>query len=149
MPGAIAPTSSRRSARAPPAVAAHTASAVVMPISRTASAIMSGIELVKLDPGLQSLASATVTPASISRRASGYGWRVENSTPGSSVATVSRAGERGDVVVVEVRAVVDGCRAQRDREPHALAEPELVAVHARQEPVRRRRRRGCGGSPPA
>ena len=50
---------------------------------------MSGIELVKLDPGLQSLARATVTPASIRRRASGYGWRVENSTPGSSVATVS------------------------------------------------------------
>ena len=57
--------------RAPPAVAAQTASAVVIPISRTASAIISGIELVKLDPGLQSLASATVTPASSSRRASG------------------------------------------------------------------------------
>ncbi len=32
---------------------------------------MSGIELVKLDPGLQSLARATVAPASSSRRASG------------------------------------------------------------------------------
>jgi hypothetical protein len=42
-----------------------------MPISRTARAIMSDIELVKLEPGLQSLASATVTPASMSRRASG------------------------------------------------------------------------------
>ena len=52
---------------------------------------MSGIELVNDEPGLQSLASATVTPASISRRASGYGWRVENSTPGSRVATVSDA----------------------------------------------------------
>jgi hypothetical protein len=56
----------RRRARAPPAVAAQTASATVMPISRTAKAIMSGIELVKLEPGLQSLASATVTPASSS-----------------------------------------------------------------------------------
>ena len=59
------------------------ASAGVMPMSRTATAMQNGIELVKLDPGLQSLASATVTPASMSRRASGYGWRVENSTPGS------------------------------------------------------------------
>src|SRR5204863_7738697 len=40
------------------------------------------------DPGLQSVASATVTPASSSARASGYGDRVENSAPGSSVATV-------------------------------------------------------------
>lgn len=54
-----------------PAVAAQTASPTVIPISRTARAIMSGIELVKHEPGLQSLASATVTPASISRRASG------------------------------------------------------------------------------
>lgn len=50
---------------------------------------MSGIDEVKLVPGLQSLARATVTPASSRRRASGYGCRVENSTPGSSVATVS------------------------------------------------------------
>ena len=76
---------------APPAVDAQTASAGVMPMSRTATAMQNGIELVKLDPGLQSLASATVTPASMRRRASGYGWRVENSTPGSRVATVSDA----------------------------------------------------------
>src|SRR5262245_25483827 len=48
----------------------------------------SGIEVVYDDPGLQSVASATVAPASSSRRASGYGERVENSAPGSSVATV-------------------------------------------------------------
>jgi hypothetical protein len=36
--------SSRHSARAAPAVAAHSASSGVMPISRTASAIISGIE---------------------------------------------------------------------------------------------------------
>ena len=97
---------------------------------------MSGIELVKLDPGLQSLASATVTPASISRRASGYGCRVENSTPGSRVATVSRCRRARPRRVVEERAVVDGCRAQRDGEPHAVAGAELVAVHARQQPAR-------------
>ncbi len=80
--------SSRCSARAPPAVAAHTASAAVIRISRTARAITNGIDDVKLVPGLQSVARATVTPASSSRRASGYGDRVENSAPGSSVATV-------------------------------------------------------------
>src|SRR5215471_12261249 len=80
--------SSRRSARAPPAVAAHTASVVVIRISRTASATQNGMLEVKHEPGLQSDAIATVTPASINRRASGYGCLVENSTPGSSVATV-------------------------------------------------------------
>ena len=39
------------------------------------------------EPGLQSVARATVAPASSSRRASGYGCRVPNSAPGSSVAT--------------------------------------------------------------
>src|SRR5699024_5337582 len=82
------PTSPRRSAAAPPAVAPHSASAGVMPISRTAMAKQNGIEDVYDDPGLQSVAIATVIPASMSRRASGYGDRVENSTPGSSVATV-------------------------------------------------------------
>jgi len=88
-PGAITPTSSRRSAFAPPAVAAHTASAGVIPMSRTATAMQNGIDEVKLDPGFVSQASATVTPASIRRRAFGYGCRVENSTPGSRVSTVS------------------------------------------------------------
>ena len=61
----------RRSAQAPPAVAAHTASCVVSLISRTARATHSGMLEVKQDPGLQSVASATVTPAASSRRASG------------------------------------------------------------------------------
>ncbi len=81
----------RRSARAPPVVAAASASAGDIPISRTASAMHSGTDEVKHEPGLQSLASATCTPASSSRRASGYGDRVENSTPGSSVAVVPLA----------------------------------------------------------
>ncbi len=65
----------RFSALALPAVAAQTASTGVMRISRTASAIQKDMDDVKLLPGLQSLASATVTPASMSRRASGYRWR--------------------------------------------------------------------------
>ena len=65
------PTSPRSSAAAPPAVAARSASMGVRPISRTASAMTNGIELEKHVPGLQSVASATRTPASTSARASG------------------------------------------------------------------------------
>ncbi len=79
----------RRRAAAPPAVADQTASSGVIPMSRTASATQNGTDEVKDDPGLQSVDSATVTPASSSRRASGQGARVENSAPGSSVATVA------------------------------------------------------------
>src|SRR5215207_7157540 len=80
--------SSRRSARAPPAVAAQTASAGVIRMSRTASATQNGIDDVYDEPGLQSVASATIAPASSRARAFGYGDLVENSAPGSSVATV-------------------------------------------------------------
>lgn len=54
-----------------PAVAAQRASSGVMPISRTAMAMQKGMELVKEEPGLQSVDRATVAPASRSRRASG------------------------------------------------------------------------------
>ena len=50
-----------------------------------------GIDVVYDVPGLQSAPSATVTPASSSRRASGYLFRVEKSAAGSSVATVDDA----------------------------------------------------------
>jgi len=82
------PTSLRRNAWAPAAVADHNASSQVMPILITASAITSGIDAVYEEPGLQSDANATVTPASISLRASGNGERVHSSAVGSSVATV-------------------------------------------------------------
>ena len=71
MPGAIVPMSSRSRAAAPIAVAAWSASAGLIRISRTASAMHSAIEEVKHEPGLQSLASAIRTPASSSPRASG------------------------------------------------------------------------------
>ena len=57
-------------------------------MSLTATAMQNDILVVKELPGLQSVAIATTTPASIIRRASGHCARVENSAPGSSVATV-------------------------------------------------------------
>ena len=50
---------------------------------------------------------------------------------------MSLAGEGVDVVVGQVGAVVDRGRAHLDREPHARAEAELVAVHAQAEARRR------------
>src|ERR1700694_1292968 len=92
------PMSSRRSAAAPPAVADHSACAGVKFISRTATAIQKDILEVNEVPGLQSVASATVAPASTNRFASGHRARGENSAPGSSVATVvSAAAERASM----------------------------------------------------
>ena len=85
-------------------------------------------------PGLQLVARATVAPASITRRASGYGWRVEKSVAGRNVATVSLAGQRVDVVVGQVRAVVGRGAPQLDGELHARAGPELVGVQPQAEP---------------
>src|SRR2546429_6621421 len=79
----------RRNAFAPPAVADHSASAGVIRISRTARARQNGIDVVYDEPGLQSVARATVAPASSRARASGYGERVEHSAPRNRVATVS------------------------------------------------------------
>ncbi len=86
-------------------------------------------------PGLQSVASAIETPARSSAAASGYGERVENSTPGSSVATVASeaAGQGGDVLVGQVRAVVDAGGAELHGELDAWPVAELVAVHAQPE----------------
>ncbi|GGX76898.1 hypothetical protein GCM10010324_22940 [Streptomyces hiroshimensis] len=50
--------------------------------------MQNGMELVKDEPGLQSVDRATVAPASSRRRASGHSARVENSAPGRRVATV-------------------------------------------------------------
>ena len=96
--------------------------------------MQNAIDEVKEVPGLQSVASATVTPASSRRRASGYGDRVENSTPGSRVATVVAAGQRVDVVVAEVGAVVGARGTELDGEPHARAGRELVGVHPQAQP---------------
>ena len=60
-------------------------------MSRTATAMQNDMLVVYELPGLQSVASATVAPASMNRRASGHRARVENSAPGRSVATVVSA----------------------------------------------------------
>ena len=65
------PTSSHRSASAPPLVAAQSASSTLMSISRTARAMTKAMLVTYDEPGLQSVASATVTPASSNRRAEG------------------------------------------------------------------------------
>ena len=82
------PMSVRRNAWAPPCVDDHSAWSGVIPIKITASDITNGIEVVYEDPGLQSVASATVTPCSIMCRACGSGPRVHNSAAGNNVATV-------------------------------------------------------------
>ena len=88
MPTARDPRDESRSASAPPRVADQTAWSIVKPMSLTATAMQNGIEVVKLEPGLQSVASATFTPAANNLLASGYELLVENSAPGKSVATV-------------------------------------------------------------
>ena len=94
---------------------------------------------------MQSVASATVTPASSRARASGYGWRVENSTPGSSVATVEPPARASTSVGREVGAVVDARRPQLDGEPHPRPRPELVAVDPQTQPGRPAREQDGAG----
>ena len=57
--------------------------------------------------------------AAAARPGTATGWRTRR--PGSSVATVDDAGQRVDVGVGQVGAVVGAGRAQLDREPHARA----------------------------
>ena len=125
--------SERRSAAAPPAVTDHNAWAGVKFMSRTATAMQNDMLVVNELPGLQSVASATVTPASSNRLASGHGARVENSAPGSRVATVSGPGERLDVGVGGVGAVVDRRRPELDAELDTAAGAELTGVQSRHQ----------------
>ena len=84
-------------------------------------------------PGLQSVASATVTPASSSAprvRVGRAGAELDARQQGGDRVA---AGERVDVGRGEVGAVVDARRAEFDRELHARAGRELVAVHAQPE----------------
>ena len=136
--------SSRRSARAPPAVAARTASAGVIRISRTARAIQNGIDDVYDDPGLQSVASATVAPG-VEQPA-----RVRVRRPGRELGPRQqrrhrvRARQRVHVGVGQVRAVVGAGGAQLHGELHARSRSELVGVHAQAQA----RPRAGGQDPP-
>ena len=106
-----------------------------MRICSTAVATQNAIDDVYELPGLQLEASATVAPASSSR--AGRGQRL----PGGQVAGGQQrrdgvgAGQGVDIGVGEVGAVVDARRAELDRQPHARACAELVAVHAQAEPA--------------
>src|SRR3954447_14882096 len=73
------PTSKRWRARADPAVADHTASARVIRIAVPATAITTGIVVVKLVPVVHSVASATVEREAGSSGAFGPDERVERS----------------------------------------------------------------------
>ena len=105
-------------------------------MSRTATAMQNGMLVVNELPGLQSVASATVAPASMSRLASGYRARVENSAPGQQRGDggVCGACERFDVVVGGIGAVIHRGGAELDREPDTRAGAELAGVQPRVEP---------------
>ena len=113
---------------------------------RTASAMQNGIDEVKHEPGLQSVASATGTPASSSRRASGIGRPGRELRARQQGRDRRRPGQRVDVGVGEVGAVVDAGRAELDGEPHARARAELVGVQPR--PPARARARPSGSPGP-
>ena len=89
-------------------------------------------------PGLQSLASAIETPARPQPGGVGIG------RPGAELhagqqrgdGVARRVGQGVDVGSAQVGAVVDAGRAELDREPHARARTQLVAVHAQPEPGR-------------
>ena len=134
---------SRRSARAPPTVAATRASAAVIRISRTASAMTNGIDDVLQVPGLQSVASATSTPASRRRAPVRVGRARRELDPGQQRRDRRAGGadERLDVGVGEEGAVVDARGAELDGEPHARSR-RRAGCRARagraRHPVRRR-----------
>ena len=71
------------------------------------------------------------------RRASGYGWRVEKSVAGRKVATVVLAGQRVDVGVGQVGAVVGRRAPQLDRQLHAGPGPSWLACSRRPRPAAR------------
>ena len=98
------------------------ASAGVIRMSRTATAMQNGMDVVYDEPGLQSVASATVTPASISRRASGYGDAGGELGARQQGRDGVAAGERLDVVVGR-RGCSGRPRRRRPRPRPALPAP--------------------------
>ena len=104
-------------------------------MSRTATAMQNGMLVVNELPGLQSVASATVAPASMSRlgvripRARGEFGAWQQRGDGGAC----RACERLDVVVGGIGAVIHRRSAQLDREPDARTGPELAGMQPRIE----------------
>ena len=87
--------------------------------------------------GCSSVARATVTPASSTRRASGYGWRVEKSVAGRNVATGRLPASASMSASDEIGAVVDGRAAELDGQLHARARPNWLACRRRPSPAAR------------
>ena len=93
MPSSTEPTSApRERLQAALSVAAVSASSIDSRSSKTASVRIIGIDSVNEEPGLQSVASATGTPASTSRRAGAQTcFMRKNEVPGSSTAVTPAA----------------------------------------------------------
>ena len=84
--------------------------------------------------GCSSSRARRVTPASIARRASGYGWRVEKSVAGRNVATVSLPASAAMSSSSRYVQWSTDAAPSSTREPHAGARAELVRVDAQAEP---------------
>ena len=99
-------------------VAAPSSSRTLMPYSRAASPSTTGIENTGAVPGLPSVASTTIAPASSSARAGARCSAPRNSAAGSSTAAHGAAASGSDVLGVDRREVVDRARARGQRHRH-------------------------------
>lgn len=95
-----------------------------------------GIEVVKHVPRLQSVASATGTLASRSRRAGAYAEPVLNSATGTSTCGDVGVAEGEHVLVGQVRAVVGAGGALRRGQLGTGPGSQLVGVHVDGQPPR-------------
>jgi hypothetical protein len=82
---------------------------------------------------LKSVASATAAPASTSARAGGIGRPSTSAATGRSTPTTSLSASARDAVVAGRLEVVDGARAEVDRERDRALLGELVAVQPQRE----------------
>ena len=96
--------------------------------------MQSGIELVKQEPGLQSLASATADAGVEQPAGVGVGLPGRELDAGQQRRDGAGVAQRVDVVVVEVGAVVDRDQAELGGEPDAGAGAELVGVQPAAQP---------------
>ena len=133
------PTSSRRSECAAPSVAARNASSTESPIARQASWIAYGIDSHHDVPGLQSVASASSTPAS--RSTAGVAPRLRPQRQGDGRqqhADDARRCHRPGVLGAHVLEVVGAGAAELGGQAGGAGAGDLLGVQPQAEPVRRR-----------